>query len=278
MSEGGGSPPSTSVATPEEVPAQAEAVLAGAAASTSLATPALVVTSLLLLILCEAARRWLQRRQRSLRSHSLPERPPDHAYYEEIDRARELLLTANRRSAIASEREERERARFRSHDPRRWRISPSYARRRTPVLCAAARASSVPLMCPTAHALATRRRFGPGESSTFEHILCDWSVADRKLRQLERSEGMTIQRPPLAYSDDLARRGAQEAGCDWYFSVADFEHALLHGALELKQVRSRDDEEVPRRALTISLLADGAAVRGLHEEPSSPRSGPHQGG
>ena len=144
MSEGGGSPPSTSAATPEEVPAQAEAVLAGAAASTSLATPALVVTSLLLLILCEAARRWLRRRQRSLRSHSLPERPPDHAYYEEIDRARELLLTANRRSAIASEREERERARFRSHDPRRWRISPSYARRRTPVLCATARASSVP--------------------------------------------------------------------------------------------------------------------------------------
>ena len=89
---------------------------------------------------------------------------------------------------------------------------------------------------------------------------------------------MAIQRPPLAYSDDLARRGAQEAGCDWYFSVADFEHALLHGALALKPVSSGDDE-VPRRALTINLLSDGAAVAGLHEEPSSaPRSGPHQGG
>ena len=124
LEEGARTAPSTSAQTEEE-PAQAEAVLAAAAASTSVATPGLVVSSLLLLILCEAARRWLRRRQRSARSLSLPERPPDHPYYEEIDRARERILSARRHSAIASEREERERARFRSHDPRRWRISPS---------------------------------------------------------------------------------------------------------------------------------------------------------
>ena len=35
---------------------------------------------------------------------------------------------------------------------------------------------------------------------------------------------------------ELARRGAEEAGKAYYFSIADFEAALLHGILELKSV------------------------------------------
>jgi hypothetical protein len=56
---------------------------------------------------------------------------PDHPYYAVIDHARKRFAKtcadADVVSDVSSEREERLRAKHRSHDPRRWRLSPSYA-------------------------------------------------------------------------------------------------------------------------------------------------------
>ena len=52
--------------------------------------------------------------------------------------------------------------------------------------------------------------------------------------KIEDEKGVTIQRPPLGYSDESARRLAQEAGCEWYFSIADFDEALLNGTIAIK--------------------------------------------
>lgn len=85
-----------------------------------------------------------------------------------------------------------------------------------------------------APACRARRRFGTGDGSAFEAPLRDWSSAELSLAHLEASSGLSVQRPPLAYSEEAARRGAEETGRDWFFSIADFEHALLHGTLEIK--------------------------------------------
>ena len=42
----------------------------------------------------------------------------------------------------------------------------------------------------------------------------------------------------LAFNDELARAAAKEAGCAWYFSIADFESALLDGIFVLKPTSS----------------------------------------
>lgn len=145
--------------------------------------------------------------------------PADHAYYDKIDRARQRFISGRPgSSAITAEREERVRARFRSHDPRRWRIQPT--------------------------------RFGSSDAD-FDFCLYDWAVAEKELRMLERKSGLAIQRPPLAYTDAAAKKGAHEAGYDYYFSISDFEAGLLHGSFELKSTVS--DE----KKITIELSEKG---------------------
>ena len=71
-------------------------------------------------------------------------------------------------------------------------------------------------------------------AQAFDFPLYDWGVAEAKMDDLERKHAYTIQRPPLAYADDLACLGAQQSGCDWYFSTADFDTAIVYGRMELK--------------------------------------------
>ena len=75
------------------------------------------------------------------------------------------------------------------------------------------------------------------ESALFDFELYDWRIAEDALDAMAAEGGprLSIQRPPLAYTDHLARVGALEAGKCWYFSIADFELALVDGALKLKQ-------------------------------------------
>merc|ERR1712216_733376 len=89
--------------------------------------------------------------------------------------------------------------------------------------------------------------------------VCDWDVAEELLRVLERKNAMRIQTPPLSYTDELARRGASEAGCEWYYSIEDFENALLHGILELK--RTDEPGMVVSIQLTPSSLAQSSVPR-----------------
>lgn len=142
----------------------------------------------------------------------------DHTYYEAIDAARCAHASRQRRgradvgmnaSVIEGEIEERVRARrFRSHEPSRWRL-------------AAAR---------------------------FDFPLYPWGDAiEGQLQALEGEIGggataggappraiTCIQRPPLAFEDATARAGAVEAGAAAYFSIEDFERAILDGELEVK--------------------------------------------
>ena len=104
---------------------------------------------------------------------------------------------------VASEREARERARHRSHEPCRWRLQPS---------------------C-----------FGLGGEHDMA-ALYEWGVAQRALSQLETCHGYAIQMPPLGYTENVARRAAEAHACDWFFSTDDFDRALLGGTLELRAV------------------------------------------
>lgn len=60
------------------------------------------------------------------------------------------------------------------------------------------------------------------------------------LLTLEARHAFTIQRPPLAYTDELARAAANDCGAGWYFSIADFDMALLEGTLQLKSTTSAE--------------------------------------
>ena len=91
----------------------------------------------------------------------------------------------------------------------------------------------------------THRRFlsaaglSADAEADFDQTLFDWSIAERVLSELEDGPRMLrIQRPPLAFNDELARAAAKEAGCAWYFSIADFESALLDGIFVLKPTSS----------------------------------------
>jgi len=155
-------------------------------------------------------------------SNRRPDLPPEHPYYSQIDGARKTFLCERGgKSAIAKEREERVRARlYRSHDPRRWRIVPARFGSQF--------GSHAPDACDA-------------DEPDFDLLLYDWQVAETQLAHLQTLDGLAIQSPPLAYTDDNARTGAAEAGKSWYFSIADFESALLTGVLELKFVGAADD-------------------------------------
>jgi hypothetical protein len=98
----------------------------------------------------------------------------------------------------------------------------------------------------------------------------------------ERAHGLTILHPPVAYSDDLARRAAVLAGYNWYFSIADFDEALLTGTLELKAAHDESSiayvdtgSNTPRPACgwaatsSASVLAFGMCVLSLNHQRSS---------
>lgn len=141
--------------------------------------------------------------------------PLEHPYYAQIDAARHRHLffgNSAATSALRDDDEARERARLRSHDPQRWRLAPSSF---------SSSAGEVP---------------GSRHGARFDFELFDWRRAEAALDTLSgEAVGLTIQRPPLAYSESRARRGALEAGRCWYFSIRDFERALLEGEFELKQ-------------------------------------------
>jgi len=131
---------------------------------------------------------------------------PEHPYYTQIDQTARRY----RPEKVINLSEARRRARYRSEDPRRWRA----------------------------------RLFGaenvPDEGqdsppSLIDYPLYDWAAAEKAFAELE-SRGMRIQRPPIAYSQESARRLSKEAGCDWFISIEDFDHAIMHGTLEVKHV------------------------------------------
>ena len=143
---------------------------------------------------------------RMLRQHrTIVVDPDEHEYYARIDAARASHRSAMRQlgepSVIESELAESAlRARLRSHEPRRWRLS----------------------------------------ASRFDYELFSWSSAERQLDHLERTLGK-IQQPPLAFDDETACTAAREGGAEVYFSIEDFENALLEGTLA---VRHCDDKRV----------------------------------
>lgn len=66
--------------------------------------------------------------------------PPDHPYYDAIDDARAAFRAEHGgETPVGKEREERLRSRLRSHDPLRWRISPSCAQGARTCACMHAR-------------------------------------------------------------------------------------------------------------------------------------------
>jgi hypothetical protein len=128
---------------------------------------------------------------------------------------------------------------------------------------------------PTLLFVRVRRRFGGSDDADFDTPLHDWAAAERVLVRLATSSThvapatrtlgtthshhsppdalelpplgaighttpLAIQAPPLGYSDELARRAALASGKGWYFSVADFDAALLHGLLTLKPTCDED--------------------------------------
>ena len=112
----------------------------------------------------------------------------------------------------------------------------------------------------TQHRPRCRRTDGPLTARALGfvgHVRYDWGVAERALTRLESTRGVDVQRPPLAYSDEAARAGAEACGRAWYFSVGDFERALLHGTLELRSV----DREPDQRRMSIS-LSEGVEAAG----------------
>lgn len=193
------------------------------------------------LIVCVLRWGWLHYQQHTARRPPISdtageELPNDHPYYTAIDRARKRFANtcydAATTKAIAAEREDRLRAKLRSHDPRRWRLSPA--------------------------------RFGDGEDATFDFDLFEWSAAERVLALLGTQDSPeaggaylgAIQKPPLAYSNELACRAAIATGCTWYFSIFDFESALLDGVLTLHPTQ----REMGHKRITIDLHLEQAVV------------------
>jgi len=152
----------------------------------------------------------------------------EHPYYEIIDHAAQKVCV----HPNDARSEARMRARsFRSHHPCRWRIAPAkFAPPRSPSPRQGGRFA--------ANDGASDGFSGDEETDegaqAFDFPLYDWGVAEAKMDDLERKHAYTIQRPPLAYADDLACLGAQQSGCDWYFSTADFDTAIVYGRMELK--------------------------------------------
>lgn len=151
--------------------------------------------------------------------------PPEHPYYQAIDQTTRRFRSEH----VINRSEARRRARYRSHDPRRWRcvfyeddeiiddvenIANHLDRKRTLSAPAA----------PAAHY----------PTPDADYPLYDWKLAERAINILEKEHGLHIQHPPLAYSDESARRLSKEAGCSWYFSIADFDEALLNGSVTLR--------------------------------------------
>jgi len=131
--------------------------------------------------------------------------PAEHPYYAAIDRT--TIRFRSERAINLSEA--RRRARFRSHDPRRWR----------------------------AHVFHDGQEDEDDMSLTSpDRAHFDWSVAEHAMSAMETLHGMKIQRPPLAYSDESARRLTKETSCEWYFSISAFDEALLNGIIEIKHV------------------------------------------
>jgi len=61
--------------------------------------------------------------------------------------------------------------------------------------------------------------------------LYDWSMALEELRRVAAERGIKVQEPPLGYTLSTARDAAKENGNEWYFSVQDFDMAVLTGTL-----------------------------------------------
>lgn len=142
--------------------------------------------------------------------------PAEHPYYREIDHTTRCF----RSEEEVYKSEARRRARYRSHDPRRWR----------------ARIFGNADGDDEGHG----EEPAPPEPVAVDYPLFNWADAEREMAQLERIRGLTIQRPPLGYSDESARRLTVEAGCEWYFSIADFDEALLHGTIDIKHVHGTE--------------------------------------
>ena len=75
---------------------------------------------------------------------------------------------------------------------------------------------------------------------------------------------MTVAPPSRhRYTHEPARRAAAAAGHEWYFTIADFDHALLHGTLELWSTGRGDVAAADEQGAEAEKAASGEAAGGV---------------